>query len=244
MKPPSQLLVCASLLVASAFASAQKPLSPEQRLQEANAAFHAGYAAASNGDLNTARQQFQRAVQLAPQVEEGHSALGAVLYKLGDYAGAIGELETAQRLKTEDQSARENLALAYTQTGAYEKALPIFEHMDSNTSQPLSPDLLAAYARALTATQQYSAAIRETKAAIAAAPQTAALYDQLGSIYAQTQNWPEAQNAFAEALRLDPNFASAHLHLGIVLVNQRQDTAAIEELTTATRLDQRMQQRT
>src|SRR5271156_2153144 len=95
-----------------------------------------------------------RAVQLAPQVEEGHSALGAVLYKLGDYAAAISELETALQLKSEDRAAQENLALAYTQGGAYQKSLPIFEHMESDASQPLSPDLLASYARALAGTQQ------------------------------------------------------------------------------------------
>jgi tetratricopeptide (TPR) repeat protein len=62
-------------------------------LQQADAAFRAGYTAASNGDLAAARQQFQRAVQLAPQIEEGHSALGAVLYQQGDYNDAIRELE-------------------------------------------------------------------------------------------------------------------------------------------------------
>src|SRR5580698_8257423 len=179
MPTRSQLLICVFLIPAATILHAQNSAT-ETNLQQANAAFHAGYAAASSGDLATARQEFESAVQLAPQVEEGHSALGAILYKLGEYASAIPELETALRLKPEDQAAQENLALSYMQTGAYQKALPIFEQLDNQPSQPLSADLLASYARALAATQQLPAAIRKTQAAITAAPQSAPLYDQLG----------------------------------------------------------------
>src|SRR5277367_5458757 len=132
MPSSAQLLICASLFAAVAIVQAQSNTHAQTTLEQANAAFHAGYAAASAGDLATARQQFQHAVQLAPEVEEGHSALGAVLYQLGDYANAIPELETAVRLKPEDQAAQENLAMAYAQTGAYQKALPIFERLDNN----------------------------------------------------------------------------------------------------------------
>src|SRR5215472_2384797 len=140
-----RILVCASLLAVSAIVCAQNRHDNQTSLQQATAAFHAGYAAASTGDLNTARKEFQRAVQLAPQVEEGHSALGAILCKLADYPSAISELETALRLKPEDRAAQENLAQAYTQTGAYQKALPIFERLESDASQPLSPDLFGSY---------------------------------------------------------------------------------------------------
>src|SRR5581483_2173198 len=231
--PTLMLLRLSSLTCVLLLASAA--LAQRTNLQQANEAFHAGYAAASNGDLATARQQFQRVVQLAPQIEEGHSALGAVLCQLGEYPAAITQLEAALKLKPADQAAQQNLALAYAQTGAWQKALPIFENLEKSQAA-LSPDLLAAYARALASAQQFSAAIRETKAAIAAAPQNAMLYDQLGSIYAQMQNWPEAQNTFAEALRLDAGLASAHLHLGVVLANERQLPLAIEELTTAAQL--------
>src|SRR5580693_8685372 len=125
---PLRLLffLCAPWLVAST-AFTQTGASS---VQEADAAFHAGYAAASNGDLATARQQFQRVVQLAPQIEEGHSALGGVLYQLGDYPGAMKELEKALSLKPRDRSAQENLALAYTDAGNPQKALPYFAALE------------------------------------------------------------------------------------------------------------------
>src|SRR5215475_6833191 len=168
MPSPSQLFVYLALLTSTVIAQSQNSRATEKDLQQANAAFHAGYSAASNGDLITARQQFQRVVQLAPQVEEGHSALGAVLYKLGSYADAIKELETAVKMKPEDRSAQENLASAYVHTAAYQKALPIFEHLDTQSSQPLSSDLLVSYSRALAETDRLPAAIRKTRSAIAA----------------------------------------------------------------------------
>src|SRR6202035_316255 len=73
--------------------------SRQQNLRSADAAFHAGYAAEKTGDLSTARQQFERVVQLVPDIAEGHSALGSVLVQLGQYAAAIRELTRALALK-------------------------------------------------------------------------------------------------------------------------------------------------
>src|SRR5271156_2153145 len=56
MPSPSQLLSFACLLASSAIVLAQNPHDTETSLQQANIAFHAGYAAASNGDLDTARR--------------------------------------------------------------------------------------------------------------------------------------------------------------------------------------------
>ena len=213
MLPRSFIFLCAPWLAASMAFTQTDPSS----MKQADAAFHAGYAAASNGDLTTARQQFQRVVQLAPQIEEGHSALGGVLYQLGDYPGAMKELEKALSLKPRDRSAQENLALAYTDAGNPQKALPYFAALEDDTSQPASPDVLAAHARALAATQQIPAAIQKMQEALAASPQNALLFDQLGSLYAQAQDWTQAQSAFEHALQINPSLASAHLHLGVVL---------------------------
>lgn len=68
-------------------------------MEKADAAFHAGYAALSNNDLAEARVEFQKVVKLVPQIEEGHSALGAVLLHLSAYPEAMAELKTALRLE-------------------------------------------------------------------------------------------------------------------------------------------------
>ena len=50
--------------------------------RRADADFHAGYADLVANRLEDARTEFEKVVSLEPRVEEGHSALGAVLLQL------------------------------------------------------------------------------------------------------------------------------------------------------------------
>src|ERR1700732_729395 len=98
-----------ALLVSFVFAASLAAIDDrQQRLRSADAAFHAGYAAEQNGDLSTARQQFEKVVQLAPGIAEGHSALGSVFVQLGQYTQAIRELTRALAQKANDRSAQIN----------------------------------------------------------------------------------------------------------------------------------------
>src|SRR5580698_10577283 len=94
--------------------SAQEP-SPS--LKQADTDYRAGTAALSRGDLKAALADFQNVVRLAPGAEQGHSALGAVLVRLGRTNEGIGELEKALAMQASDASAQLNLALAYVQGG-------------------------------------------------------------------------------------------------------------------------------
>ena len=102
---------------------ASRPVAVEQAKQ-ADAAFKAGYAALTNNDLQEAREDFQKVVKLVPRIEEGHSALGAVLLQLSLYPQAIAELSRALKLKPEDAAAQTNLALAYARSDRNQEAVP------------------------------------------------------------------------------------------------------------------------
>ncbi len=236
--------LCGISLTAALAFSAQAPQSAQQeQLKRADTAFHEGYAAVAKGDLATARGDFELATKLAPEVEEGHSALGAVLFQLKAYPEAIAELSKALSIKPDDLDARENLAMSYTQAGDFKNALRIFEALPA-ASSPLSADLLAGYAQAELDAGQYPAAIARMQDAIAASPANALFCDQLGSMYAQQKNWPLAESAFLQAIKIDPTFAMAHFHLGAALENSQPAIApdaaqmqqAIAELTNATQL--------
>jgi protein O-GlcNAc transferase len=207
-------------------------------IKRANDDFRNGVAAVSRNDLNAARAYFENVVRLEPAIELGHSALGAVLLRLGHLHESIRELEKALTIKPGDSSAQLNLALAYEQSGQPGKALPLFakyEVASHAENHPLSADVLAAYARSLSTAQQYSAAAAKMKEAIAASPHNATLHDELGSIYAQRNAWPDARRAFEDAIAIDPNLAMAHLHLGLALEALKQP-GAIEEMTKANQL--------
>ena len=91
------------------------PSSPDSSLKQADADYRAGSAALSRNDLKIALADFQNVVRLAPTAEQGHSALGAVLVRLGRTGEGIRELEKSLAMKPGDASAQMYLALAYQQ---------------------------------------------------------------------------------------------------------------------------------
>jgi protein O-GlcNAc transferase len=211
---------------------------PSSRLKEADTDYKAGVAALSRSDLDTARADFENVVRLAPSAEQGHSALGAVLIRLGRRAEGIRELEKALAIQPSDSSAQLNLAFAYEQSNEAVKALPWFAKLDATSrakQHALPPYVLAAYVRALVVAQQFPAAVAKLKQALKSDPQNAELHDELGSVYAQQKDWPNARLAFMDAIRLRPDFAIAHMHLGLTLQSE-QLPGALDELTKAYQL--------
>lgn len=211
---------------------------PSSNLREADAAYRQGVAALNQNDLDTAQAKFETVTRLVPAVEQGHSALGAVLVRKGKWAEGTRELEKALAITPSDGAAQLNLAMVYAQTEACAKAIPLFTKLEveaRTNGHPLAVTVLQAHARCLQASGQTQAAIVPMKQAVAQDSRNAELYDQLGSLYAIEKNWGPAEQQFSEALRLKDDFATAHLHLGLVL-GAEQKAGAEEELQKAYRL--------
>ena len=243
MQTPRRRRNCGSVLLWLALGAggrAQAPSGHQEQLHQADTAFHAGYAAAESGDLAAAQEDFQKVVQLAPEIAEGHSALGSVLVQLGQAALAIPELERALAIKADDRSAQTNLAVAFEETGAYEKSLALFRALDQDSSEAWPATAVISYVRALGATGNADEALlRMQKAVSDAVPgsaDAATLHDALGSLEAQRQNWPTAQTQFEQALAIDANLAAAHEHLGVTLLAEQRTPEALRELSTAVQL--------
>ena len=127
-----QARICVGLACVLAGATlqgvAQTPNTNDlESLKKADAAFHEAFAAQQRGDLELARVKYAEVVQLAPQIAEGHEALGTVLLELNKAPEAIAELERAVALKPGDATDESNLAVAYAQAGDAAKAIPHFE---------------------------------------------------------------------------------------------------------------------
>jgi protein O-GlcNAc transferase len=139
----------AALLTACVLCGGQEP-SPN--MKQADADYRAGVAALSHNDLKTARLDFEQVIRLEPGIEQGHSALGAVLVRTGENAAGIRELEKALAMRADDSTAQQYLAIALAESGQPARALPWFAKLETAaraSNHPLSTELLAAYARAL-----------------------------------------------------------------------------------------------
>jgi protein O-GlcNAc transferase len=219
-----------SLLVVFAGAAATGQ-EPSANLRQADADYREGVEALNRNDLKTAQLKFEAVVRLAPGAEQGHSALGAILVREGQWAAGTRELEKALSLKPNDSAAQLNLAMVYAQSGAASKAIPLFEKLEAEAQtshHPLNATVLSAYARSLVRNGQTRRAINEMKAAVAQERQSAELHDELGSLYALEKDWASAEQEFSEAVRLKDDFAIAHLHLGIVLAAESKPGAQDE----------------
>ncbi len=230
------LAACQALVVAQSPA----PQEPDT-LNRADAAFHAGYAAMQTGNLEQARVQFALAASLAPQIPEGHEALGEVLMELDKPTDAIPELEAALQLRPGDQGMEANLGLAYAKAGQPEKAIPQFSAAflasQQPGAQPVDADFCQAYARALAATGKQDDAIRMFQAAVDRGVATASIFDAIGSLFAQSGNWSEARPQFEHAISIDNTYVPARIHLGIVQRQQHDLNAALVSLQAAITLD-------
>jgi protein O-GlcNAc transferase len=199
-------------------------------LRQADADYRTGVAALNSGDLKTAQEKFESVVKLEPGLEQGHSALGAVLVREGKWPAGIHELERAVALKPGDDAAQLNLALAYAQTGAHAKAVPLFAKVETAArahGSSLPSQMTVLYAESLAAIGHRQAAIAQLKQ-VAAQGGAAQIHDDLGSLYAQDRDWPQAEQEFEQALRSEPNLATAHLQLGFVLQAERKSDPAAE----------------
>ncbi len=206
---------------------AQKPAAPDNAktrvaLEQADAAFKAGYAAMQAGKLEEARADFARAVRFAPQVPEAHLALGAILEQLGQHAKAIPELQKALELKPGDVLTETDLA--QTQEAAAQAAAGKGSPEEAESHLLKAIPLMQAVASA----DGSDAATTAQRNAMLAGMQ-----DELGSVLAQEKRWTEAETAFREAIRLMPNGAAAHMHLGVALIAAKNVAVGLEELKAA-----------
>jgi tetratricopeptide (TPR) repeat protein len=214
------LILCFLTAIPAACLAQSPPANEPDVLKSADAAFRAGFAARQAGNLDEARIQFAKAAALAPQIPEGHEALGEVLIELNRPAEAVAEFKLSLQLKPGDEGIESNLALAYAKAGSPQEALPQFAAAYQASLQaggsPVDTDFCQAYARALAATGTPAEAIQMFQAAVDRGAATAEIFDSIGSLYAQSTNWAEAQTAFNRALSIDAAYIPARIHLGIV----------------------------
>lgn len=68
-------------------------------------------------------------------------------------------------------------------------------------------------------------------------PQNVKVYNRLGVIYMEKRNFSDARDAFAEAVRLDPQKASRHYNLAMASIELKEYRNAVESIEKAIKLE-------
>ncbi len=78
------------------------------------------------GDLQAAKQQYQRSLAIDPSFVAGHYNLGITLKGLGDFKGAIAAYQTALQLQPDYAEAYQNLGVVLLKVGQVAESLIAF----------------------------------------------------------------------------------------------------------------------
>lgn len=194
------------LLEAGRSAEALPILAELVQLPEAGAdvfAYH-GIALAQSGDIQAARSQLQRALELDPELELAQRALDQLAQR-----EAVGLAEISL---TEEQSAFVDRGLLALDQGEYLQAADAF----ANARELGDAGVLAFYhGFALQRADQTREAVEAYRAAAEMMPESSVVASNLGYAHLQRGRFDLGVEELRRALDLDPDNAQAHFNLGI-----------------------------
>lgn len=225
----------------------QEHLSAAQRAQESQ-------------DYETARREYETALELAPNFAEVHMNLGLVYQLQGDDSKAMAEFRTALKLKPLLTGANFFLGVDYCKQGDGTSAIPYLK--TAVAQQPERVELLSWLATAQDLTSQFSSEVATLHRALTLQPRNIDLlymlgqaYEHLGKqqaadlkkadpdsarseqlvaeSYASSNEWPSAVIHFENAISKSPKSADLHVELGEVYLHAGRLKQASSEFDEA-----------
>lgn len=149
------------------------------------------------------------APRVSPQVAQGYDAL-----RSGDPAAARKAYEAALAADPSNLDAHLGLATAAARTGDRDTAVRHYRR--ALVLDPKNPSAVAGLA-ALANLSRPEGLEEQLRADITRYPQSPSLHFTLGNLYASQARWNEAQAAYFEAYRLDPDSADLAYNLAVSL---------------------------
>ncbi|MGI5861762.1 MAG: social motility TPR repeat lipoprotein Tgl [Myxococcales bacterium] len=231
--PPSlRSSLAALLLAAPLLGGATCSSRPDSKARE-QAAIHydLGVQAMRTCDARAALKEYQRAVELDPQLDLAHNAL-ALTYHLsfGDVDSAIRHYQEALELNPKFSEAYTNLANAYLAQGRYDEAIPLYEKalgdMLYKTPFIAENNLGWCYYKK----GEVQRGIDHIRSAIIANAQFCLGYRNLGIIYGELGEPQKSADNFAQFVKHCPDSADAHFRYGAALLKLQDTEGSRREL--------------
>ncbi len=133
----STLLACAAV---AASGQSARPIAGD-----ADEHMRRGVDAQQRGDVQTAIEEYRKALAIRPRFPEARANLGAALSATGDFDGAIHEYQLALENAPDKTAVRKNLGLAYYKKGDCEHASAEFDAAHTARPSDLGTTMLLAY---------------------------------------------------------------------------------------------------
>jgi tetratricopeptide (TPR) repeat protein len=219
-----------------------------------------GMAELRGGDGAAAARDLQEAVRLNPRAPGAHLFLGIALYQLSRYDDSAAALEAELKMQPESVETLTWLGMAELAAGHPELATVPLDHAarltpkDANVLSyrarahtqvaqqsyqalyeldPGSWQLHLALAELHSAAKQHELAIAEYKAALTERSDNPDIYEALGLELQKLGRHDEAEQAYQQALRLNPHAPISLFNLGKIRIEKEDPAAGVPLLRQA-----------
>jgi tetratricopeptide (TPR) repeat protein len=180
----------------------------------------------------------EQALALDVMNAEARQLLGKLHFMKGQFAAAAQELGRAYQVDPENARVGYTLALALLKLRRLEEARGLFAGLASKLGD--SAGLHVLFGRALRETDYLDDAVAEFKRAVELDTKTHRAHYYLGITYLLHEGagaFASARGEFEAELAVYPNEYFAHLLLGVILLQERQNEAAAQHLVRAAELN-------
>jgi tetratricopeptide (TPR) repeat protein len=188
------------------------------------------------GKVQAAEREWQEALKLAPRHAIILNNLGLALTKQKRYTEALEYLQRAMRLKPNYTLPHVNLGIAYEEVGDHAKAELQFRA--AVALSPLNTEARNMLGKLYFDTGRLAEAEEQFRRSVESRPNWTA-YSSLGDIYLRWENRPRAEQAFRQALALNPFDSHAHFSLGGICAADGRTREAIREYQAGLETDSR-----
>lgn len=192
-----------------------------------------GLAYYKKGDLQNAREQFTTLHQSSPNNVQVAILLGDTEIKLGDAQSAATMLEPLEKANARNPDFEYVLGLAMIQAGRKRDGVP---RMERAAELGNSGDAYMVAGAALMDLNEFEQARHDLEIALQLSPNLRGLHTMVGMARDKTGDQKNAEPAFREAVKENPNDFDANLYLGALLYKQRHLDEAKGYLEQAVKL--------
>lgn len=188
-------------------------------------------------DFEGALYDYNKALELQPELIEALAGRGVIKRNMGDLQGAMKDYNRAIELKADDAEVYLNRGVCKASMNDFNGAIEDFNKaLEKNPNNAMTySNIGSVYFK----TAQYKKAIENYNMAIELNPVYAEAYSNRGGAFTQLGNYKQAIADFEKAIYYQPQYASAHFNRGMLYQRTGKHQKAIDDFTKAIEFEKR-----
>lgn len=204
----------------------------EQSADGPDKALARGLLANLRGDVEAAIPDLRGGLQgSSPSLQAlAGTQLGLLLLSQGKSDEAMAVLRDASTAPNAPRAASFFYALCLKNAGLETEALTEFQKLAQGSSDDFAADAAVELAQIFTAQDNVTKAEEALRQASAGGKKSARIHTLQGMLSMKSGDANQAQQSFRMALQIDPNYAPAHLELGLAHITAQRLTEGVAEL--------------